>query len=151
MGPLLLFAPAQQGKHMSLAGRISVDEALAMVTMTLAKAASDCQKVSIAIVDAGGSIIAAARMDDASPWTGELALAKARMSAHCYSPTLQWMHDCQKIPNLMNLPSTIAAGGGLPIVINGIVVGGIGVSGVNDDRDDSFARSALDALVAGGL
>ena len=47
---------------------------------------------------------------------------------------------------ILGLPGATPIEGGLPIVVNGKIIGGVGVSGVNSDQDAQIARAGLEAL-----
>ena len=66
-------------------------------------------------------------------------------------PTEQWTAYAESIPAeetkiIARLEGYIAARGGLPVIESGQVLGGIGVSGADQDRDEDVARSAVAAL-----
>ena len=49
-------------------------------------------------------------------------------------------------PAIMTLPGVVASPGGLPIMVGGKVIGGIGVSGVTGDQDEQCAKAGLSAM-----
>jgi uncharacterized protein GlcG (DUF336 family) len=103
--------------------------------------------VSIAVVDAAGELVAFQRMDDAALTSIGVSQAKARTAARFRRPTRA-------------LDSTLAAGrtallafegimpveGGVPIVVGGRVVGGVGVSGVTSQQDAQCAQAGANAV-----
>ena len=101
----------------------------------------------IAVVDEGGWLIAAERMDNAATTIGPtVAIEKARTAALFKRPSAD-------LENAVNngRPAAITAGlvmmeGGLPIVIDGQVVGAIGVSADTKVHDSQIARAGLTAL-----
>ncbi|WP_210253065.1 heme-binding protein [Beijerinckia sp. L45] len=112
-----------------------------------AKANEEHLRGVIAVVDDGGWIIMMERMDDpAMTASVELAPAKARSAALFKKPT-------QALEGMVNKGRTAAvtAGftmmqGGLPITVDGQVIGGIGVSFDTPDHDSIIAEAGLAAL-----
>jgi glc operon protein GlcG len=112
----------------------------------IAKAEDMGQPQCISIVDAGGHLLAFVRMDGAFHMSLETSLRKARTAA-CYGqPTggleagidlkLAIGTDGQRI----NLP------GGLPIVVDGHCIGGVGVGSGTGEQDRQVAAAAIAAI-----
>ncbi|WP_424212991.1 GlcG/HbpS family heme-binding protein [Streptomyces sp. BI20] len=118
------------------------------------KAAADLgQPSTIAIVDESGNLNALNRQDGAALLTVEIAQDKAYTAAGFGMPTDQW-HEFIKDdqPLAMGAPTgirrLIVFGGGLPIVVDGAVVGGVGVSGGHWSDDIKIAQAGLASLDA---
>ncbi len=97
---------------------------------------------SIAVVDANGDLLAFAQMDGARPVGGPLAIGRAWSTARFQQPT-------QALEQAINggRPAAITAGpvemqGGEPVKVSGVVVGAIGVSGFDKDKDVQVAQEA---------
>ncbi|WP_233863666.1 GlcG/HbpS family heme-binding protein [Paraburkholderia adhaesiva] len=103
--------------------------------------------VTIAIVDDGGHLLWLRRLDGASPGTAEMATSKARTAAlgrresKIYEDVIR-----QGRTAFLSAPLTAMLEGGVPIVVNGDVIGAIGVSGVKSDQDAAVARAGIAAL-----
>lgn len=112
--------------------------------------------VSIAIVDASGHLVLFERMMAPYGWaTGNISLAKANTSVMFNQSTEAVAQWAASIPGFAASLSSmtdgkfIMAAGGWPIRINGVTVGGVGVSGGNaPGRDDEIARAGLSILAA---
>ncbi|QBD81084.1 heme-binding protein [Ktedonosporobacter rubrisoli] len=112
--------------------------------------------VSIAIVDAGGHLVLFERMMSPYGWaTSDISIAKANTSVMFNQSTDAVAQWGSAIPGFASSMATmthgrfIMAAGGWPIRINGITLGGIGVSGGNaPGRDDEIARAGLAVLEA---
>jgi glc operon protein GlcG len=125
-------------------GRAAAGQALAAAE---AEARRNGWNVSIAVVDGAGSLVAFLRMDDASPASVDLSQGKARTAARFRRPSKA-------------LEETIAGGrvaftavegitpieGGVPIVVDGKVVGAVGVSGVTSQQDAVVATAGANAV-----
>lgn len=113
-------------------------------------------QVSIAIVDAGGHLVVFERM--MAPYgfaTGDISIAKAHTAVMFNQSTDEVAQWGSAIPGFAASLATMTHGqfimtaGGWPLRVNGITIGGIGISGGNaPGRDDEIARAALDALQA---
>ena len=129
---------------------ISSELAQRMVNAAVAKAGELGVAENVAILDDGGNLKAFSRMDGAPVPTIEIAQNKAYTALFGVS-TQDFFDFIQRDPSLLagipTLARVAAWGGGLPIKLNGEVVGAIGVSGAPTVQNDvDCARAAL-ALV----
>ena len=124
---------------------------LADVKAIAAAAEAEAQKnqwaVTIAIVDDGCNLLAYLRMDGAKVLSRESATHKAMTAASSRAPTGQ-------VPEGLDARLALATGGkvtnlkgGLPIVVDGQVIGGIGVGSGTGDQDLEVAQAAVAALL----
>jgi glc operon protein GlcG len=104
--------------------------------------------VSIAVVDDGGHLLGMYRLDGAAPMSARMSAAKARTSALGRRETLVYEDMINKgrtaflsAPDLDGLLE-----GGVPIVVNGQVVGAVGVSGVKSPEDAQIAKAGIAAV-----
>jgi uncharacterized protein GlcG (DUF336 family) len=135
--------------------KLEVEEARAMVDAALAKAKEIGVLETVCIVDDGGYPIVLERMNGARITGPQIAWNKAfTASGHKRST-----HLFNALPNGPALPGNEAFGiqwsfegrfaifvGGFPIVVNGEVIGGVGLSGGNGEQDTSCGVAALKAL-----
>jgi uncharacterized protein GlcG (DUF336 family) len=137
------------------ARRLELEEARAMARAAFAKAAEIGVLESVCIVDAGGHPIVLERMDGARITGPQIAWNKAFTAAGHKRST----HLFNAPPNGPALPGNEAFGiqlsfegrfaifvGGYPIVVEGEVVGGVGLSGGNGEQDTKCGLAALQAL-----
>jgi glc operon protein GlcG len=138
------------GVELNLAGAETILEAAKQ------KAAAMKITFNIAIVDDGGHLLAFARMDGARPASGYTALTKAVAAATFRQETGPL--PAKGEPNLLlslSLQSTALAGGGkgtalkggAPIIIDGQVVGAVGVGGGTGEQDLEVAKAGIEALL----
>jgi uncharacterized protein GlcG (DUF336 family) len=104
--------------------------------------------VAIAVVDPSGFLVAFARLDNTQLGSVEVAIEKARTSA-LYRRTTKELEDrlVQGGANLkvLRLPG-LPIEGGVPIVVEGKIVGAIGVSGVQSTQDAQVAMAGMKAI-----
>lgn len=106
---------------------------------------------TIAVVDAGGIIVAQSRMDGASLSSVELAYNKAYTSISCRLATSEITKIAQPGGDFYGIANglggrAIIFPGGIPIEIEGKVVGAVGASGGNGAQDEAVARAAAVSL-----
>ncbi len=127
---------------------ITLDEANRMVQAALAKASEINVKVSIAVCDSGGGLIAFGRMDGASPVSAVVSQGKAAASAAFGRPSGTLQADSPVIQAVIAAMGgkMLPARGAVPVVKDGAVVGSIGGSGATAEQDEECAQAGLAAL-----
>ena len=104
-------------------------------------------RVVIAIVDDGGHLIYLQRIDETQTGSIDVAIQKARGAVAYKRPTKAFEEAVAGGRNVvLTLPHSMPIEGGLPLVIDGKVIGGIGVSGVTAQQDGMIAKAGVDAL-----
>lgn len=107
-------------------------------------------KINVAIADDGGNLKGFMRMDDAPLLSMEISQNKAYTAAAFGISTSEWYPMIKDEPELLHgivhTNRLTIFGGGIPIVIDGQLAGGIGVSGGTAEQDSLCAESALNVL-----
>jgi glc operon protein GlcG len=124
---------------------MTLDDAKKMLAAAEAEAARNNWEVVIAILNDGGRIVAVHRMDGARPGNDQIAIAKATTSAMTCRPSVVWEKWIEGPHKAYATFPFIAAQGGLPIIIDGDLIGAIGVSGVRAVQDEQIAMAAIRA------
>jgi glc operon protein GlcG len=125
---------------------LSADGAAAAMAAARAEAVRNNWNLSIAIVDPAGELLAFARMDGAGISTIENALGKARTSARFRQATQRYDSLAASRPGLLTFENMTAVEGGVPIIVDGVVVGAIGVSGASSAQDAQVGRAGAAAV-----
>ena len=86
-------------------------------------------------------------MDGARPGNDDIALAKANTSAMTCRPSGVWEHWIETNHKAYATFPFLAAKGGLPIIIDGHLVGAMGVSGVKSFEDEQIALHAIKSVL----
>jgi glc operon protein GlcG len=120
-----------------------------MVAASEAKAKELNVGVTICIVDESGNLLFLEKGDGASLNTLQFAQKKARDAAAYGSPSKDAAESVKK-GNVADLafPDFFPTQGGLPIRVDGQLVGGIAASGAKSEIDEQIAQAGLDALLA---
>jgi len=125
---------------------ITLDDAKKLLAAAEAEAVRNNWEVVIAILNDGGRIVAVHRMDGARPGNDQIAIAKATTSAMTCRPSAVWEKWIDgPHPAYATFPF-IAAQGGLPIIVDGDLIGSIGISGVKSTQDEQIALAAIKAV-----
>jgi len=116
------------------------------------RAAEINMPMDIAVVDDGGHLLAFGRMDGAKLSSVEIAIAKAHCAAIRRKPTGP-VREGDQVNVVLSLGLAISSHGrqiplrgGLPIEVDGICVGAIGVSNGSEDQDVDVAQAGVSAL-----
>jgi glc operon protein GlcG len=113
-----------------------------------ANVVAECQKngwnVAVAVVDNHGFLVYFERMDNTQTASMDIAVGKAKAAATYRRPTRVFTDVINKGGvATATLPGVFASPGGLPIMVDGKVTGGVGVSGVTGDQDEQCAKAGL--------
>lgn len=141
---------AIQGQELPQYG---TDVELAMAKTIMAAAEEEASKgnwpVAIAIVDNHGLLLLFQRLPKTQHGSVEVAIEKARTAALFRRETKVFEDQIAQGGvnlKLLRLPGALPMEGGLPIIVDGKVVGGIGVSGVKSTEDAQIGRAGLKAI-----
>ncbi|RVU46199.1 GlcG/HbpS family heme-binding protein [Rubrivivax rivuli] len=127
---------------------LTLEDVRAIAAAAEAEALKNQWSVSIAIVDDGGHLMWMQRLDGTAPISSEIAPAKARTAAlgRRESRIYEEMINGGRV-SFLSVPALQGMlEGGVPIVVEGQVVGAIGVSGVKSTEDAQIARAGIAAL-----
>ena len=114
-----------------------------------AEAQTNQWAVTIAIVDDGGHPLALERLDGAAPVSAYIATEKARTSAMGRRPSGAYEEMINGgRTSFLSAPMTAMLEGGVPIVVEGQVIGAVGVSGVKSNQDAQVAGAGIAGLAA---
>jgi uncharacterized protein GlcG (DUF336 family) len=122
---------------------LSYEGAQKMLAAAVSKANEMKVPQCISIVDAGGHLLAFARMDGAFAMSMQTSLMKAKTAASYGDPTGNILAGVDLKLAIATQGQRINLPGGLPIVIDGRVVGAIGVGSGTGEQDRQVAAAAL--------
>ena len=103
-------------------------------------------EMSIAVTDEAGVLLLLERLDNGRLHTPDVATAKARTAAISRTATAVLQEQVKAQPAYLTFPGRVPLQGGLPILHEGAVVGGIGVSGGKPEEDEAVCQAGLTAL-----
>lgn len=131
-----------QSEHLSL------DSAQRVISAVHRASGQRGIRTAAAVVDAGGNVIAVARMDGAQLGSVSLAIDKAYTAIAFGHPTSRWSRSSEPGGTDWGLGTALGGRavvipGGVPIYHQGRLIGGLGVSGAAADADEACASEAL--------
>jgi glc operon protein GlcG len=128
---------------------LNLEQAKTAVAAAQAEAKKNNWPVAVAIVDTRGFLVAYEKMDNTQTASIQVAIDKAASAAMYRRPTKAFQDAVAGGGaglRVLNLRGASTVDGGLPIIVNGKIIGAIGVSGVNADQDAVAAKAGADAV-----
>jgi uncharacterized protein GlcG (DUF336 family) len=128
---------------------LQLQEARHLIALAQERAAEYGKAITVAVVDAGGYLIAIERQDGARPLTPSIATSKAYSAAVMQRPTNMLKGWSESEPVFfsqvarMGMHPIVATEGGVTIKRDGELLGGIGVSGGRPEEDQAICEAAL--------
>jgi glc operon protein GlcG len=126
--------------------RLTQAGAKKMLEAAVKKAVEMNKPQCIAIVDEGGHLLAFARMDGAKRLSIESAIRKASTAASSRAPTGGLQGDLEFRLAHATSGQLVNLKGGLPVVVDGITIGGIGVGSQTGEEDLEVAKAGVAAI-----
>lgn len=143
----LLCASAVHAQQPSYGPALNLDTAKKLASAAAAEAKKLNINVAIAVVDTHGEQVYFEIFDDTMHASSTLAIDKARTAATYRRPTKVFQDSLKEGASaLLSLPGALLFEGGEPVIVNGRLVGAIGVSGGTAPQDGQVARAGLQAL-----
>jgi uncharacterized protein GlcG (DUF336 family) len=126
---------------------LTLDDAKRIAAAAEVEALRNEWRVVIAVVDDGGHLLYLQRGHDTQFGSVETAICKAHAAVAFQRPT-KVSEDAVLSGRLIHLalPGVIPAEGGVPLLRDGQVIGGLGVSGVRSFQDGQIAQAGVSAL-----
>jgi uncharacterized protein GlcG (DUF336 family) len=133
--------------------RLDIADAGRLIEGARAKSQEIGVPMCIAITDEGGNLVAFERMDGGKVTSTTIAIDKAYTAAAAKKATHEYGSASQPGSPAYGINSAIGGrlmvvGGGLPVIVDGAVVGGIGVSSGTPAQDQQVAQAGIDHFLA---
>ena len=133
--------------------RLDIADARILIAGARAKAEEIGVPMCIAITDEGGNLIAFERMDGGKVTSTIIAIDKSDTASGAKTATHDYGEVSQPGKPAYGIASAIGGrlmvvGGGLPVIVDGAVVGGIGISSGTPGQDQEVAQAGIDAFLA---
>jgi len=128
---------------------ISLENAKKAAAPALAEAAKNNWTVAVAIVDPGGNLVYYEKMDNTQLGSANVAIDKARSAALYKRPTKAFQDALAAggdAVRILRLQGAVPVEGGIPLVLDGKIVGAIGVSGATSAQDAQCAKAGSDIV-----
>jgi uncharacterized protein GlcG (DUF336 family) len=128
---------------------VGVDVARRAAAAAIAEGKKNGWAVAAAVVDTGGALVYFERIDGTQNASSDIAIAKARTAATYKRPT-KLLEDAVAggRPGLLSLPGAVLLEGGIPLIVDGKIIGAVGVSGATSPQDGVCAQAGVNAVGA---
>jgi uncharacterized protein GlcG (DUF336 family) len=123
---------------------LSLSAARTIAEAALAECTSRGFHTAVAVVDRSGELLVVLRHEQAHPVTVEMARGKAYTAVVFRSSTLEFQKSTASDPTRTpqrDVPGILALGGGVPIEVDGEILGAVASSGSSQTTDDECARA----------
>jgi glc operon protein GlcG len=128
---------------------IRLESAKQAAAAALAEARRNSWTMVVAVVDIAGELVYFEKMDDSQNGSVKVAVAKARSAALFKRPTKAFQDTLTATDDglrILGLDGAVPVEGGIPLAIDGLIVGAIGVSGGTSQQDGECANAGVGAL-----
>jgi uncharacterized protein GlcG (DUF336 family) len=142
-----LFLPARAQAQLRQVAMVGAEGAKRALVAAEQEARKQGWNVSIAVVDPAGELVGFLRMDGAPQASVDIARGKARTAARFRRPTkaLEEIVAGGRVA-AVTFEGMVLIEGGVPITVDGVVVGAVGVSGASSAQDAQVAQAAANAV-----
>jgi glc operon protein GlcG len=128
---------------------INADTAKKVAAAAIAEARKNNWAMAVAIVDTGGYLVYFERMQDTQLGSVEVSIEKAKSAALFRRPTKAFQDTVAgggEGLRILRLAGAIPVEGGIPIIVDGKLVGAVGASGGSSDQDGRTAQAGVAAM-----
>jgi glc operon protein GlcG len=128
---------------------VSLADAKKAAAAAIAEAQKNKWTVAVAVVDPNGTLIYYEKLDNTQIGSAKVAVEKAKSSAIYKRPTKAFEDALAAGGNglrTLGLDGAVPLEGGIPLIMDGKIVGGIGVSGAKSSEDAVCAKAGADTL-----
>ena len=137
------------GQQLPTRRTLTLDAARKIAAAAEAEARKNNWSVAVAVVDDGGQLMLFHRLDDTKLVAIDIAIRKARTAVYFQAETRALEEEVTKGRTaLLPIDGFMPLEGGVPLIVDGKVVGAIGVSGVTGTQDAQCALAGAKALAA---
>jgi glc operon protein GlcG len=128
---------------------VTLEQARTVIAAAEAEAVKQNFNVAIAVVDTAGNLVAFVKRDNTQNGSVQVAQGKASTAALYKRPSKALQDTLAQGGaglRVLGLTGVIPVEGGLPLVVGGVIVGAVGVSGVTSEQDSMVATAGAAAL-----
>ncbi len=139
--------PAMQQPQLPTRKTLTLEVARRIAAAAEAEARRNNWAVSIAVLDDAGHLMVFHRMDGAKLVATDIAIRKARTAVYFQGPTKSLEEEVTGGRTaLLPIDGFMPLEGGIPLMVDGVLVGAVGVSGVTGSQDAQCAQAGANAL-----
>jgi glc operon protein GlcG len=126
---------------------ISAEAAKKIAAAAIAEARKNNWAMAVAIVDTGGYLVYFERMPDTQLGSVDVSIAKAKSAVLFRRPTKSFQDTVAAGGaglRMLGLPGAVPVEGGIPLIVDGKIIGAVGASGGTSDQDGHTAQAGAD-------
>ena len=138
---LAVTSPSESQSQLPSRKTLTLDAARRIAAAAEAEARKNNWAVSVAVVDDAGHLMLFHRLDGAKLVATDIAIRKARTAVYFQGPTKSLEEEVAG-----GRTALLPIDGGIPLIVEGVLVGAIGVSGVTGSQDAQCAQAGANAL-----
>ncbi len=147
LGSAVALAPAGVAHaQQAYANGLTLDLARKCIAASEAEAKKNNWAMAITVVDDGGWLMAFARMDNTQLASVKISIAKARAANNFKRPTKAFQDRAATDVAVLGLPGAITSEGGIPLVIDGKIIGAVGTSGGTSAQDGQVSKACAENI-----
>ncbi len=142
-------ARAQTQAPLPYGANVSLENAKKAAAPALAEAEKNHWNMAVAVVDTSGNLVYYEKMDNTQLGSANFAIDKARSAALFKRPTKAFQDALAAGGDglrILDVRGAVAVEGGIPLMMDGKIVGAIGVSGAASSQDAQCAKAGADVL-----
>jgi glc operon protein GlcG len=128
---------------------IAADAAKKVAAAAIAEARKNNWAMALAVVDTGGYLVYFERMPDTQLGSVEVAIEKAKTAVLFRRPTKSFQDTVAAGGDglrMLRLPGVVPVEGGIPLIVDGKIIGAVGASGGSSDQDGRTAQAGVAGL-----
>jgi uncharacterized protein GlcG (DUF336 family) len=128
---------------------VSLEDAKKVAAATAAEARKNNWTMAIAVVDSGGTLVYYEKMDSTQIGSAEVAIEKAKTAVRFKRPSKAFQDTVAGGGTglrVLRLPGAVPLEGGVPLIVDGRIIGAVGVSGDSGDHDGQCAQAGASVL-----
>jgi len=128
---------------------ISLENAKKAAAQAIAEARKNNWTMAVAVVDPNGTLIYYEKMDNTQNGSADVSISKARSAARFKRPTKAFQDALAAGGSglrILGIEGAVPVEGGIPLTIDGKIVGAIGLSGGSSEQDGQCAKAGVEAL-----
>jgi uncharacterized protein GlcG (DUF336 family) len=146
LGAAFVLVPTGAAFAQAYSNALNLETARKCIAAAEAEAKKNNWNMAISVVDDGGHLMAFARMDNTQIASVRISIAKARTANNFRRPTKVWEDRAATNVSVLGLPGVITSEGGLPLVLDGKIIGAVGASGGTSPQDGVTSKACVDNL-----
>ena len=143
---VILFGSTAVAQYSEYGEPINTEQAKKAAAAALAVVKENGWQMAVSVIDPSGHLVYFEKVDGTQYASIEISMAKAQAAAGFRRPSSVWVDVIANNPSIVTLPGVVGSPGGVPIVVDGQVIGAIGCSGATGEQDGMACTAGAAAI-----